>query len=91
MIKVVKYGAPWCGPCVMMDQIMDRAAENYPNVAFEKVDISKPENECFLVDYKIVAVPAIICFKDDKLVSKNTGAMTYQELSKIVENLLSNE
>lgn len=89
MYKVVKYGAPWCGPCAMMDSLLKRAEFDFPEVIFENVDISKPENGCFLSDYKILAIPTIICFKDDEVVSKNTGGMSYQGLEELIKNLLT--
>lgn len=88
MIKVVKYGAPWCGPCVGMDVILEQLSETFPDIEIESVDISKPENEYFIRDLKIVSIPTIIIYKDEEIVSKNTGAMSYPSLVSLVESAL---
>lgn len=85
--KVVKYGTPWCGPCVMMDTIMESAAKEFPDVEFENVDVS--EDDCAINEFRIVAIPTIICFKEDKVVSKTTGPMTYPVFKTLIENLLT--
>lgn len=87
--KVVKYGAPWCGACTMMGPYIERAKIDFPEVSFEDVDVSLAENQCFLEEYKIIAIPAFICFRDGKMVSKTTGALSYQELSELVKNLIN--
>lgn len=90
MIKVVKYGTPWCGPCIAMGNVLEMAKKDYPQIVFESVDVSVPENECLIDTLKILAVPTLICYVDDEIVSKTTGGpMAYPALRKLLDSLLT--
>nr|DAX25519.1 MAG TPA: TRX family protein [Crassvirales sp.] len=88
MKRVVKYGAPWCGPCVMMEDILKPLSKEFPDIEFESVDISLPENECILSDLKIVAIPTIVLYKNEEIVSKTTGALSLPALRTLIVDLL---
>lgn len=91
MKKVIKYGTTWCMPCRAMENVIDQAKENYPDILFETIDIGLPENECLIQDLKIVSVPTIIAYNEDKVVSKTTGYLPYPAFEEIIKNLINDE
>ena len=91
MKKIIKFGAPWCGPCAAMHPLFEKAKLDYPNIIFEELDIDQPENQCYINDFKIISIPTIMCFNDTKVVSKNTGGMSYDGLKQIIDNLIKSE
>lgn len=44
-LVIVKYSAQWCGPCKRIEPVVEKYAEEYPNITFMSVDIDEIENE----------------------------------------------
>ena len=41
MIKIVKFFAPWCGPCKEYHKVWDEATEKFTNVHFQEKNIDE--------------------------------------------------
>lgn len=81
MIKIIKFGAPWCGPCRVQDKILEELTrEGYE---IEKINVD--ENEEMVEKYSISTVPTLLFFDDDKLVERKIGLMRKDEIKKICE------
>ena len=81
MIKIIKFGAPWCGPCRVQDKILEELTrEGYE---IEKINVD--ENEELVEKYSISTVPTLLFFDDDKLVERKIGLMRKDEIKKICE------
>lgn len=81
MIRIVKFGAPWCGPCRVQDPILDELSQEGYDV--EKINVD--ENEELVEKYDISTVPTLLFFDDGKLVERKTGLMRKDEIKKICE------
>lgn len=81
MIKIVKFGAPWCGPCRTQDKILEELAQE--GYEIEKINVD--ENEELVDKYSISTVPTLLFFDDDKLVERKVGLMRKDEIKKICE------
>jgi thioredoxin 1 len=82
-LKVIKFGAVWCGPCQVMDPIFDRVAGSTDGVEFKKVDIDEePE---LSVTMNIRSVPTIVFEKDDVAVDSMVGIVREQDLRDRIE------
>lgn len=81
MIRIVKFGAPWCGPCRVQDPILDELSQEGYDV--EKINVD--ENEEMVEKYDISTVPTLLFFDDGKLVDRKTGLMRKDEIKKICE------
>lgn len=88
MIKLVKYGAPWCGPCVAMGQLLEMARKEYPDLCIEEVNIDLPEYTQEATELNIRSIPTLVGFRDGVVVSRNTGMLSYPLLKEIIENLI---
>lgn len=84
-ITIVKYSAGWCGPCKMMNPIMDRVAAENPAVKVVHVDIDK-EMELTAAE-GIMSVPTLVFYKNGEMAKKHTGIMPEAELRKTLEAL----
>ena len=70
MKKILKFGAPWCGPCKMQDKILDELINEGYNV--EKVNVD--ENEALAEQYDVVSIPVIVILNDkDEEVNRFIG------------------
>ena len=80
---LVDFHATWCGPCKMMAPELQRFAQNNKeNVRVLKVDIDK--NQPTASQFNIQGVPTLILFKKGKVLWRQSGAMSAQQISSAV-------
>lgn len=76
MITVLKFGAPWCGPCRAMSQIF-KDVEGITNIDVEEDIVTATQ-------YGIKRIPTFVFLKDDKEVYRKSGILTVQEYKNIL-------
>lgn len=78
-MKVIKYGATWCNPCVLQGERLKES-----NITFSEVDVDE-DSEAFAK--KCVSEIPYLEFYDDNnnLLETHSGLMTIEELNQIKE------
>ncbi len=72
MTKIIDFWAEWCGPCKMMDPILDELEEELKGkVTFEKINVD--ENQELSSRYGVLSIPTYVVVKDDKEVDRLIG------------------
>src|SRR5690606_31007136 len=80
---LVDFWAEWCGPCRMMGPTIDAIAEEYQGkVRVGKLDVDN--NNQTAARYQIRGIPALILFKDGKVVDQRVGAIGKSEVAKLL-------
>ena len=76
---LVDFYAQWCGPCVMMQPILEDVARRLENEArVAKVDTEKSPK--LGSRYQVEALPTLILFNKGEIVEKFIGYRTADEL-----------
>lgn len=78
---LVDFGAPWCGPCKMLEPILVEMAQDYlEEVAFYSVDVDQSPQ--LASEYGVMGVPTVILFQDGQPVNRVTGFRPRKVLEK---------
>jgi thioredoxin 1 len=70
---VVDCWAAWCAPCRMLSPVLDKLAEEKPEIKFAKLNVD--QNRRTPMKYGIMSIPTLLYFKDGVLVEKTLGAL----------------
>lgn len=83
---LVDFHAEWCGPCKMMKPILEELKHQLKeNITIIKVDVDK--NQATSQAYNIQSVPTLILFKKGKQMWRQSGVVTAQQLTQVIQGL----
>jgi thioredoxin 1 len=70
--EVIDFWATWCGPCKLMNPIIDEVEKENPDLTITRIDIDSDKD--MVQQYKIQSVPTYVILKDGKEVDRIIGA-----------------
>ena len=84
---LVDFHAEWCGPCKMLSPIIEQLELDYEGQLLVcKADVEETSDTT--KEYSIAGVPAILIFKDGKIVSKNVGLRTKKDIEQDINEVV---
>lgn len=84
---LVDFSAVWCGPCKMMNPILEKVKEDLgESTIIVKVDVDK--NKAAASAYKIQGVPTLIVFKHGKVMWRKSGVVQADELKAVLKKYM---
>jgi len=78
---LVKFWAPGCHPCTMMNPVMEEAEEKYAGRAIIG-QINIADNLSVAAKFGVMAVPTLILFKNGQAFKEKVGYMDIDELDE---------
>jgi thioredoxin 1 len=77
---VLDFWAPWCGPCRMMEPILEElAAENAGTITVGKLNVD--ENPDTAMRFDVMSIPTLLVVVNGTIAKKLVGAMPKKKLA----------
>ena len=84
---LVDFWAEWCGPCMMMEPVMEEISKDYSNrLKITKLNVDEARG--IASKYGIMSIPTMILFNYGKEVSRMTGATPKENLTEWIDSNL---
>lgn len=86
-LAVVDFWAPWCGPCKIVDPVINELAQEYAGkVKIGKINVD--ENSQTAGQYGVMSIPSVVFFKNGQPVKTMVGAQSKENYKSEIEQLL---
>ena len=85
MIKLLDFWAVWCGPCRMMEPILEEIEKEFAG-KIEVVKINVDEDPETTNKYGVMSIPTYVVEKDGKEVGRKIGVTPKGELLKLINS-----
>ena len=82
-VNLKDFYADWCGPCKTQDPILEEISEEYPEVAFEKVDVDEDQETAN--EYQVRSLPTLVVENDDGIVERFVGVTQRDDIESALQ------
>lgn len=83
----VKFGAEWCGPCKVLESILDELEQSGIDYQIGECDIDDEEIFNIGDSYGIKNIPFICIFKNGELSDISVGVISGEELNNKIKSV----
>ncbi len=84
---LVDFWAEWCGPCRMVNPILDELSEQYSGkLKIAKVNVD--DNQEIAQKYGVMSIPTFIVFNGGEKIDQFVGALPKDAFVKHIEEML---
>jgi thioredoxin 1 len=83
---LVDFWAPWCGPCRMLEPILEQLAGEREDLRIVKVNVD--DNPDLASRYQVRGIPALALFDQGELVANHVGVASLETLKTWLDSTL---
>lgn len=83
-MKLIKFGAEWCGPCKAMINVVNKTLLKFPALEFEDLDVE--DNINITDEYNVKNLPTFVIVDNDKEIARVSGSMTQSKFESWLES-----
>ncbi|OIO45587.1 MAG: thioredoxin [Parcubacteria group bacterium CG1_02_37_51] len=82
----VDFYASWCGPCKMMEPIIDELADEYKD-KIKIVKLNVDENQVTAQKYQVMSIPTMLIYQKGEVMDQMVGFQEKSALKNKFDNL----
>jgi len=75
---LVDFCAPWCGPCRVVQPVLEEIASERDDLTIVKINID--DNQQTAANYQIMAIPTMVLFRNGQEAKRIQGALPKRRL-----------
>lgn len=81
---ILDFGATNCGPCKILDKILEEIEDKNKNIIIGKVNIE--DIPSIAIKYSVMSVPTIVILKENEVIQKISGLKDKEFIEKLIDN-----
>lgn len=85
---LVDFWASWCGPCKMLEPIIEELATEYKDKPVKIMKLEVDANEVTPSQYQVMSIPTLIFFKNGQPVKQMIGMQTKADLKAALDGVM---
>ena len=79
---LLDFWATWCGPCRMVAPIVEKIAQEHPDITVGKINVD--EEMELAVQFGIASIPTLVVMENGQMVNKSIGYAPKAELLRLL-------